>query len=246
MSEGSSIMDLKQKRALVTGAARRLGREVVLYLSQKGCQVTAHYCASSAEARLLQQETGCALFQADFSSGPVSGLLDRIGKEVGEVDILINNASSFRKSTWTDTGEEMWDHEFAVNLKVPFFLSQHFGRQMKAKGSGKIINLADIAAYRAYLNYLPYSLAKSGIVALTQALARALAPEVQVNAIAPGTVLFVEGLREDSKKKMIEKIPAGRPATVGEFLETVDFLLSGVDYITGQTLVLDGGRTLTW
>ncbi len=239
-------MDLKDKHVLVTGAARRLGREIVLHLSQKGCRVTAHYCSSSAEAAGLQAATGCALFQADFSAVPVSILLERITREVGDVDVLINNASSFQKCTWQDTNEEIWDHEFAVNLKAPFFLSQHFGKQMKARGYGKIIYLADIAAYRAYTAYLPYSIAKSGIVALTQTLARVLAPEVQVNAIAPGTVLFVEGLPEEARKKMLEKIPAKRTATVVEFLETVDFLLSGVDYITGQTLILDGGRILTW
>ncbi len=239
-------MDLKGKHVLVTGAARRIGREIVLHLSQKGCRLTAHYCSSIEDARRLQDATGCGLFQADFFSTPVSMLLDRIQQEVGEVDVLINNASSFHRSTWKDTSEETWDHELTVNLKVPFFLSQHFGKQMKTQGYGKIIYLADIAAYRAYTAYLPYSIAKSGIVALTQALARALAPEVQVNAIAPGTVLFVEGLPEDTRKKMLEKIPAKRTATVAELLETVDFLLSGVDYITGQTLILDGGRILTW
>jgi len=239
-------MDLNHKHVLVTGAARRLGREIVLYLSQKGCRLTAHYCASAAEAHRLQKETGCALFQADFSSTPISVLLDRLQQEVGDVDVLINNAASFQKSTWKDTGEEAWDHELTVNLKIPFFLSQHFGKQMKTRGYGKIIHLADIAAYRAYTAYLPYSIAKSGVIALTQALARVLAPEVQVNAIAPGTVLFVEGLPEDTRKKILEKIPAKRTARIGEFLETVDFLLSGVDYITGQTLILDGGRILTW
>ena len=239
-------MSAAAKHILVTGAARRLGREIVLHLSQKGCRLTAHYCSSTADADSLQAATGCALFQADFSSTPVSVLQERITREVGEVDVLINNASSFQKAGWKDTTEEMWDHELTVNLKVPFFLSQHFGKQMKTRGYGKIIHLADIAAYRAYTSYLPYSIAKSGVVALTQALARVLAPEVQVNAIAPGTVLFVEGLPEDVRKKLLEKIPAKRTATVAEFLETVDFLLSGVDYITGQTLILDGGRILTW
>ena len=104
--------------------------------------------------------------------------------------------------------------------------------------------MADIAADRPYLQYLPYSIAKSGVVAFTQALARTLAPEVQVNAIAPGTVLFPENI--NVQKSIIEKIPAGRSCSIEEFSHTVDFLLADVDYITGQTIVLDGGRSLRW
>jgi len=134
----------------------------------------------------------------------------------------------------------------AVNLKAPFFLAQHFGVQMKERGLGKILNMVDIAAQRPYLRYLPYSIAKAGVVSWTQALGRALAPEVQVNAIAPGTILFPEQFTEAAKSRIVKKIPAGRTATIDEFLRTVDFLLAGVDYITGQTILLDGGRTLSW
>ncbi len=239
-------MELRAKKAFVTGAAKRLGREVVLHLSRSGCQVTAHYNRSKSEAEDLQKKTGCRLFQADFSTIGVNALQDRLGQEVGETDILISNASSFARCELGKISEELWDSELSVNLKIPFFLSQYFGAQMKNRGSGKIIHMADIAAERAYIPYLPYSLAKAGIVALTRALARALAPEVQVNAIAPGTIMFVEDLSEEGRKKILNRIPARRTATIEEFLKTVDFLLSDVDYITGQTIVLDGGRSLTW
>jgi pteridine reductase len=238
-------MNIKGKIALVTGAGRRLGREVVSHLSNAGCKVVTHYNRSAKEAEALQAETGCRIFHADFSTTTIADLKRRIDSEIGAVDILINNASSFQKSHWRDISEELWDSEFAVNLKTPFFLAQHLGAKMKEKREGKIINLADIAGYRAYLNYLPYSLAKTGVIALTQTLARALAPEVQVNGIAPGTVLFIDGLSDESKTKIVEKIPARRTAKISEFLATIDYLLS-VDFLTGQTIVLDGGRTLTW
>ena len=234
------------KRVFITGAARRVGREIGLHLAKAGHEIIAHYNQSHSDALSLQKQIKCKLFQADFAKITVEDLHRRLDSEIGRVDILINNASSFQKSSWVDVTEKIWDVEQAVNLKIPFFLSQHFGRAMKGNGSGKIINMADIAGYRGYLNYLPYSLAKSVMIAMTQALARALAPEVQVNAIAPGTILFVEGMGQETKEKIVRKIPAGRTGTVDELLHSIDFLLSDVDFITGQTIVLDGGRTLTW
>lgn len=239
-------MELRGKRALITGGARRLGREIALHLSQIGCEVTVHFNRSVAEAESLRAGIQCRLFQADFSSVSIANLTERLEKEVGRIDILISSASDFRRLSWTDVEEKSWDQNIAVNLKVPFFLTQFFGKKMKAHGSGKIIHLADIAAYRPYLKYLPYSVAKAGIVNLTQAFARALAPEVQVNAIAPGTVLFPDDFSAEEQKKIVQKIPAGRTARIEELLRTVDFLLFGIDYITGQTIVLDGGRSLIW
>jgi pteridine reductase len=239
-------MELKGKKVFISGAAKRLGKELAVHLSNAGCKVTVHYNRSKSEAEDLQKKINCSLFQCDFSSIRMDELLDRLNAAKIEADILINNASSFNRKEWNEVDESFWESEFSVNLKAPFFLCRYFGSKMKQRGFGKIINMADIAAQRAYLPYLPYSVAKSGMVALTAALARALAPEVQVNAIAPGTILFVDDLTEDQRMKILKKIPAGRTATVDEFLKTVDFLLSDVDYITGQTIVLDGGRSLNW
>ncbi len=239
-------MNLAGKTALITGSARRLGRELAIHLRKAGCNIVVHYNHSESEAKSLQTEIGCRLFQADFSKISIKNLQNRLKEEIGFVDILVNNASSFSLSDWEDIGEELWDHDLSVNLKVPFFLAHFFGRQMKANGFGKIINLTDIAAERAYLNYLPYSIARSGVVAFTRALARVLAPEVQVNAIAPGSILFPENMPHQLQEKIISKIPAGRLCSIDEFLRTVDFLLADVDYITGQTIILDGGRSLTW
>ena len=235
-----------ERRVFITGAARRLGRALAVYLARKGFDVIAHYHRSEKEARALQAETSCSLFKADFTSIRVEDLRSRLQKEIGFVDILINNASSFHRGSWEELGEEAWDRELSVNLKIPFFLTQYFGKQMKERGAGKIISIADIAAKRPYLRYLPYSLAKAGVVSFTKAMARALAPQVQVNAVAPGTILFPDDFTEEEKRQLTAEIPARRTGTVEELLYTVDFLLSDADYITGQTIVLDGGRSLKW
>jgi len=237
-------MNPSNKVVFVTGGARRLGREIALHLRETGFSIVVHYNKSRDEALSLQTQTGCRLFQADFTSIRISELVDRLENEVGEVDALINNASVFQMRKWNQIDEQLWDEEMAVNLKMPFFLARHFGSRMKKKGSGKIINMSDIAAERPYLNYLPYSIARAGVPALTRALARILAPEVQVNAIAPGSILFAEDMPVASREAILKKIPARRTATTEELLHTVDFLLSDVDYITGQTIVLDGGRSL--
>jgi pteridine reductase len=239
-------MELSGKIALITGGARRLGRAVAVHLRKAGCSIIVHYNDSKEEALSLQSEIGCRLFQADFETTTVKTLQSRFKEEIGFVDILINNASLFSQTPWQDITEEIWDRDLTVNLKVPFFLAHFFGKQMKTNGFGKIINMADIAAERGYLHYLPYSIAKAGVVSFTQSLARSLAPEVQVNAIAPGTILFPENMPQAMQKSILEKIPAGRLCTMEEFLRTVDFLLADVDYITGQTIVLDGGRSLKW
>jgi pteridine reductase len=239
-------MNLQGKHVLITGAARRLGRETAIHLFKAGSKITVHYNTSKEEAVKLQSEISCNLVQADFTTLPVEDVCKRIEAEAGQIDILINNASSFTHSRWNELNEETWDHEIAVNLKTPFFLTKYFGARMKANGSGKIINIADIAAEHPYLNYFPYSIAKAGLVAATRGFARALAPEVQVNAIAPGTILPPENMDPKQIQKVIEKIPVHRTGTVQEFLRTVDFLLSDVDYITGQVIVLDGGRSLNW
>lgn len=234
------------KRAFITGAAKRVGRQLAIHLARRGYDVVAHYHTSEDDARSLKQETGCGLFQADLAATSIADLQARLEKEVGHVDVLINNASVFERAEWKDVTEQLWDTAMSTNLKAPFFLMQHFGQKMKAYGKGRIINMVDIAAERAYLPYLPYSIAKAGLVSATRAMARALAPEVQVNGIAPGTILFMENITDEARRKTIAKIPAGRIATIDEFLGTVDFLLSDVEYITGQILTLDGGRSLTW
>ncbi len=239
-------MNLQDKRVLITGGARRLGRETAIHLARAGCKISIHYNTSRNDADSLRSEIQCNLVQADFTKLPAEEVCRKLEAEAGHVDILINNASSFTHASWREVTEAIWDRELAVNLKIPFFLTKFFGEQMKAKGGGKILNIADIAAEHPYLNYFPYSIAKAGLIAVTRGFARALAPEVQVNTIAPGTILPPENMDPKQIQKVIDKIPVHRTGTVEEYLRTVDFLLSDVDYITGQTIVLDGGRSLNW
>ncbi|HSE42222.1 MAG TPA: SDR family NAD(P)-dependent oxidoreductase [Acidobacteriota bacterium] len=239
-------MELKGKSVLITGAAKRLGRETSIHLARAGARITVHYNESNEEAESLRKEISCQIVQADFTKISMEELCRRLEIAAKEVDVLINNASRFTHSPWREISEQLWDRELAVNLKVPFFLTKYFGDRMKQRGSGKILNIADIAAEHPYLMFFPYSVAKAGIVTMTRGFARALAPEVQVNAIAPGTVVPPENMNAAQVEKIIQKIPAHRAATVKEFLRTVDFLLADVDYITGQTIVLDGGRSLNW
>jgi pteridine reductase len=239
-------MELSGKTVLITGGARRLGKSLAAHLYQLGSSIVVHYNSSDAEAKEFQSQIGCRLFHADFSKISVQKLKSRLKEEIGAVDVLINNASTFDERPWEDIDEASWDHDLNVNLKIPFFLAHYFGPLMKARGYGKILNLSDIAAEHPYLKHLSYSIAKAGMISFTRALARTLAPEVQVNAIAPGTILFPENMPEHTQNAILKNIPAGRTATLDEFLRTVDFLLEDVDYITGQTIVLDGGRSLTW
>jgi NAD(P)-dependent dehydrogenase (short-subunit alcohol dehydrogenase family) len=219
---------------------------MAIHLTKSGALVTVHYNHSAEEAKSLQKQIGCELLQADFSTIPVPLLRTLLEKNKIEADVLINNASNFRKCLWNEVDENEWDEQMNVHLKIPFFLSQYFGERMKRNGLGKILNIVDIAAQRPYPSYLPYSIAKAGLVTATQGFALSLAPEVQVNAIAPGTILFPDDVPEETRAKLINKIPAKRTGTTEEFLRTVDFLLVDADYITGQTIVLDGGRSLSW
>src|SRR5437870_1295190 len=128
-------MKLEGKRVLVTGAARRLGREMAVHLSRAGCDVTVHFNHSHAEAEALRKEIGCSLLRADFRAVKWD-VLQKLMSDIGPIDILINNASTFQKSSWDKVNEQLWEEELGVNLKVPFFLSKFFGKQMKERGGG--------------------------------------------------------------------------------------------------------------
>src|SRR4030095_2867116 len=146
-------MVLSGKTVFITGGARRLGKSLASYLHQRGCSIVVHYNSSETEAKELQSQIGCRLFHADFSKITVQKLKNRLKDEIGSVDILMNNAGTFEERHWEDIDEDSWDHDLDVNLKIPFFLAHYFGPLMKAKGSGKIINMSDIAAEHPYLKH---------------------------------------------------------------------------------------------
>lgn len=248
-------MKLEGKTVLITGAARRIGREIALGVARRGATVLIHYHHSGAEARSLQKEIE-ALGQAaipvacDFSSSGktvfkrIDGMVKEVYREVRRVDVLVNNASIFYPSPLKTVDESDWDDFLTVNLKVPFFLSRAFGLRMKKKGSGKIINLLDWTAKRPHPDYLPYAVSKAGLWTLTEGLARALAPEVQVNGVAPGPILPAAGTTRQREKKVVEKTLLKRYGNPHDIVRTVRYLIEDTDYVTGTVIPVDGGSLI--
>lgn len=242
-------MDLRNKVALITGAAVRLGKAMSLALAARGVKIALHYRFSQQEARHTAQEVEALeseafLVRCDLSRAEeIRTLSRRVEEHFGRIDILINNAAVFYPTPLGKVTEEEWDTVLDVNLRAPFLLCQEVARLMLKQKQGKIINLADISVWKPWKEYLPYCISKTGMVALTQGLARALAPHVQVNAIAPGTVLPPIDGRE-TLEQLAQKTLLGRVGSPRDIVSALLFLLEGSDFVTGQVIVVDGGRVL--
>jgi pteridine reductase len=243
-------VDLTGCTALVTGGALRVGREISLELGRRGANVVVNYLSSAWPAAQLVNDLtdlgvrGLAV-RADVSiAADVHSLRVAAEEEFGPVQLLINNASIFPRTPLATLTEEDWDRSMAVNLKAPFLCSLEFGRRMVEEQQGAIINIADWAVNRPYLEYLPYLVAKGGIETLTRAFAVELAPYVRVNAIAPGPIapppdLPVEEIDESRRGTLLNRW--GSPSDIAA---AVVFLIEGSDFITGAILPVDGGRTI--
>ena len=242
-------MEIRGKTALVTGGAKRIGREIALSLAQKGAHIYLHYNTSRSEAEATASEikslgVECRLFQADLGkSVEVLKMAKEIFAQSRTVDILINNASVFYRTPLKTVKESDWDTLMNINLKGPFILCKEIGLKMAESGGGRIINIADWSGLRPYKDYLPYCTSKGGLITLTKALARDLAPKVTANAIAPGAALFPWDFPEDEKKKAVEKIPLGHEGSPRDIAHAVVFLAES-DYINGLVLSVDGGRSI--
>ena len=243
-------MDLKNRVVLVTGGAIRVGRAIALAAAERGAWVVITYRSSADEARQTADElralSGRSLSvrcdQADLTQ--VRSAIDAVLQEFGQVDVLVNSAAIFPRTPIDTVTEEEWDTVIDVNLRGPFFFARYLGPQMQAQGAGKILNLADIAAERPWPNYLPYSITKAGIVAMTRGLARALAPQVQVNAIAPGVVMWPDEYDDAAKERVLSRVPLQRAGSPADIARAAMFLLTDADYVTGVVLPVDGGRTV--
>lgn len=243
-------MQAAGKIALVTGAARRVGKAIALALAARGAHVIITYNRSASEAQQTQQEIeahgvhGLAL-QGDITrSHDVSALVHQVIERFGRVDILVNNASNYYKTPFDSLTEAQWDDLIDTNLKGTFLMAKRVGDEMLKAGSGKIINLADWAGFRPYQDYLPYCVAKAGVIALTKALAKTLAPTIQVNAIAPGPVMLPEDFDDSLREAVIRATPLKRMGSPQDIAQTVVFLVEGSDFITGATIMVDGGRLI--
>ncbi len=243
-------MRIEGSKILITGAAKRIGRALALDLASRGGRIFLHYHRSLVEAKQLQNEiekkfdSQVILLKADLSKlSQVKKLAQEVWKISKGLDVLINNASTFYPTKVGKLREAQWDDLFAVNAKAPYFLSEALGLKMKQRGRGKIINMADWAAQRTYSDYIPYCASKAALLAVTQGMAKALAPAVQVNAILPGTILWPEGFAKKLQKDFVAKTPLKRIGSLEEIASAVRFLIEN-DFTTGVFLPIDGGRHL--
>lgn len=243
-------MKLRGRVALVTGGAKRIGRELSLGLAARGCRVAITYRTSGRQAqetlRAIRRRgtQGLAIPADQRVPAEPARAVEQVLSRFGRLDILINNASSFYPTPWREVTPAQWEDLLATNLSGPWWFAQAAGRAMKRQGIGKIINIADAAAFLPWPSYLPYCAAKGGLVTLTRGLARALAPEVQVNAIAPGPILFPPGTPARERRRAIERTLLKRVGSPADILQAALFLLEGTDDVTGMVLPVDGGRLL--
>jgi NAD(P)-dependent dehydrogenase (short-subunit alcohol dehydrogenase family) len=240
-------LDLSGKVALVTGGARRVGRAIAEALASDGAQVAIHYNASEREARELAEELrdrGCAepaTFRADLRDpAQAEELPGRVVERFGRLDILINSAAVMLRQPFGTVTAEMWDSVLDLNLRAYFLVAQAAAPSLRRAG-GKIVNISDVAAYEPWPAYLPHSISKAGVEMLTRGLARILAPEVTVNAVAPGPVLPEEGSSGEELERLVRTIPLGRLGDPKDVTEAIRFFLS-CDFVTGTTVVVDGGQ----
>ncbi len=234
--------------ALVTGAGKRLGRAVALRLAAEGSDVAVHYGKSESEAQEVVREIEkmgrrAAAFSVDLRD--VKAVRESVGKvaaRFGGLDILINSAANFLETRFSRTTEENWDASLDTNLKAPFFCTQAAAPHLEKSGKGVVINFADIGGLLGWKEFLPHSVSKAGVIMMTRVLAKELAPRVRVNAIAPGTITMT-GDPAFWEEDFIKRAPLQRTGRPDDIADAVMYLATA-EFVTGQVLVVDGGRTL--
>jgi NAD(P)-dependent dehydrogenase (short-subunit alcohol dehydrogenase family) len=241
---------LQNQVALVTGAGRRIGRAIALTLAGAGANVIVNYNRSGAGARstareLEEQGVQALAVQADVSQPEQVRAMFRVaGRWFGRLDILVNNAGIFFPGSWEKLSERDWDRILGTNLKGTFFCAQAAARIMRRQKRGRIINISSLGGLQAWPEYMHYCASKAGVISLTRSLAKALAPDIQVNSVAPGTIMFPGERRDAQLEGIIRSTPlkkAGRPEDIAEM---VLFLAMRSDFITGQVFVVDGGKSI--
>lgn len=238
------------KVVLITGGAKRVGAGICRRLHAAGASLMLHYRASAGEARLLQAELNhtraksVALIQADLLDiAKLPSLVEQTLATFGRLDALVNNASSFFATPVGDITPAVWDDLIGTNLRAPTFLAQAAATALR-RSQGAIVNITDIHAERPLKGYVVYTLAKAGLTGLTRSLARELAPEVRVNAVAPGPILWPDDEQFDelSRQRIVSQTPLKREGTPDDIARAVHFLLVDASYVTGMTIAVDGGR----
>jgi pteridine reductase len=250
---GTAALALAGQTALVTGGARRVGAEIVKHLHAAGATVAIHYRNSQAAAQALaaecnaQRAHSAAIFGADLlQTETIPALIAAVTKRCTGPHILVNNASSFYPTPFGQLTSAQWTELMGSNLMAPLFLAQAAAGELK-RARGVIVNIVDIHGLRPLPGYVVYSTAKAALVHLTKALARELAPEVRVNGIAPGPVLWPEtGVDEAQRQEIIASTLLQRAGTPADVARAVLFFAADASFVTGQILAVDGGRSLRW
>ena len=245
--------NLNNKVALVTGAARRIGAAIVRGLHADGARVAVHYRGSAKDAEALVNElnglrtNSAAAFQLDLQDCDVMPqLIADVASWGGSLDILVNNASRFYATPPGNISGEQWDEIVGPNLKAPLFLSQAAIPELR-KNRGVIINIVDIHAQRPLRDHSVYGAAKAGLAMLTRSLAKDLAPEIRVNGVSPGAILWPEDdMGDDVKESILQQVPLARSGDPSDIAGCVLYLARDAAYVTGQIIAVDGGRSLGW
>lgn len=235
---------MKGKIVLVTGAAKRIGRAIALRLAGEGARVVIHYHTSESEALRTASECGNAmLIKANLEHvAEIKRMFQEIANHFGRLDGLVNNAARFTRIHPLEIREEDWDFIYSVNLKATFFCCQQAALLMQRSGGGKIVNISSLGGIRPWGASAHYCASKAGVIMLTQALAKAFAPHITVNSVAPGVIPF--GDLNPESEAMVRATPAQRPGTGEEVADAVLYFLKATHFVTGQLLVVDGGLSL--
>ncbi len=244
---------LDNKVILVTGAARRIGAAIVTCLHENGARVAIHYGSSTDDAKQLAaglnrvRENSAMTIQADLQViAALPGLINSVVSWGGHLDGLVNNASRFYATPVGSITEEHWDELLGSNLKAPLFLSQAAAPQLRKNG-GAIINIVDIHSQRPLRDHAVYGPAKAGLAMLTRSLAKDLAPDVRVNGVSPGAILWPEdGMTESVQQSILQQVPLQRAGDAQDIAACVLYLLRDAVYVTGQVIAVDGGRSIGW
>ena len=249
LADEEAALQLEGKIALVTGAGHRLGREIAQALGRRGCHTIVHYHAAAGPAAATVRElealgVRAQAVQADLRDpSALAGLFEAVDRSLGGPDLLVNSAAILEPVALLEADDAAWSRTIDLNLKASFFCLQQAARRMQARGGGAVVNVSDVAGLAPWPRYPIHSISKAGVEMLTRVAARALAPAIRVNAVAPGPVLKPQGMPEARWEQIGAGLPLGRPGAPSDIVEAVLFLFEN-DFITGETLVVDGGDLL--
>lgn len=243
-------MELSGKRALITGAGKRVGKAIALHLAKLGADLVVHYHTSSREADEAAAEVLASGRKVDTIKGnldkpeDIQAMARELDRHRMNIDILVNSAAVYYTTPLAEVSPGTWDNIMNINLRAPFLMCQAFGLRMKQRGHGCIVNIADCNVRRPYRDFTPYLTSKAGLVMLTESLALELAPEVRVNAVAPGTVLPPEDADDEFREQAVRRSPLKVEGSPEDVAKMVGYLAAHGGFITGTTITVDGGVTI--